>query len=112
MWDNKIDHSTYFGTNPVLIQGIQMLPIVSMTAYMRTPTFVKEEYARWFDDKSTFTNGYAWEAVIKAGQAVADPTASWRFFADPKYEVGRLWDDLGTPMSWYMWYAAALGAQT
>lgn len=109
MFENKIDHNTYFGKLPVLVHGIQMLPIVSTTAYIRTPKFVREEYERWFATGKAAEAGRAWQAVVMADLAVANATASWKHFADEKFNADWLFDDLGTSMSWYMWYAAALG---
>jgi endo-1,3(4)-beta-glucanase len=86
-----------------------MLPIVSTTAYIRTPKFVREEYERWFATGRAAEAGPAWQAVVMADWAVADPKASWKHFTGEKFQVGWLYDDLGTSLAWYLWYAAALG---
>jgi endo-1,3(4)-beta-glucanase len=109
MFENKIAHETYFGTEPVLVHGIQMIPILSTTAYVRSAKFVREEYERWFATGRAAEKGAAWQALVMADLAVGNPAASWNYFADEKFDVGSLFSDLGTSLSWYLWYSAALG---
>jgi endo-1,3(4)-beta-glucanase len=109
MHENKISHTTYFGAAPVLIHGIQMVPIVSTTGYMRSPKFVREEYERWFATGRAAESGAAWRALVMADLAVGNPAASWKYFSDEKFDIWSLYSDLGTSLAWYLWYAAALG---
>ena len=44
LFENKIDHTTYFGTNLEYIQMIHAIPIISASSFIRSPTFVKQEW--------------------------------------------------------------------
>jgi endo-1,3(4)-beta-glucanase len=71
---------------------------------------VREEYERWFATGAKIEDGgKPWQALVMADLAVGNPKASWRYFADSKFEVGWLYSDLGPSLAWYLWYAAALG---
>src|ERR1700712_1721424 len=49
LFENKCDHTTYFGTNIEYIQGIHMLPLLPSTKLTRPPKFVQEEWSTYFD---------------------------------------------------------------
>lgn len=44
LFENKIDHATYFGMEPQYIHMIHAIPITSASSWVRTPNFVKEEW--------------------------------------------------------------------
>lgn len=44
LFDNKADYATWFSADVYMIHGIQMLPVTPVTEYVRTPTFVQEEW--------------------------------------------------------------------
>lgn len=44
MFENKIDHTTYFGNKIEYIQGIHMLPLLPMSTLIRTAEFVQQEW--------------------------------------------------------------------
>ncbi|KAL5471763.1 hypothetical protein PMIN07_001411 [Paraphaeosphaeria minitans] len=48
LFENKVDHATYFGDAPHLVHGIHMLPLAPPSAYLRPRTFVKEEWDAFF----------------------------------------------------------------
>ncbi|ETK90025.1 hypothetical protein F441_06249 [Phytophthora nicotianae CJ01A1] len=44
LFDNKADYATWFSADEYMIHGIQMLPVTPVTEYVRTSTFVQEEW--------------------------------------------------------------------
>lgn len=48
LFENKIDHATFFGGQAEFVQGIQMLPISPITSYIRQNSFVAHEWATYF----------------------------------------------------------------
>jgi endo-1,3(4)-beta-glucanase len=109
MYENKIDHATYFGPEPVFVHGIQMIPILPTTGYIRSPKFVREEFERWFATGRAAEKGPSWHALVMADLAVGNATASWKHFSDEKFNLKSLDTNEATTLSWYLWYAAALG---
>jgi endo-1,3(4)-beta-glucanase len=106
LFDNKIDHTTYFGDVPEYVQGIHMLPIMPFSAYIRTPTLVAQEWADYF--KHTITTILSgWRGVLVANYAIVDPVAAWNFFDDVNFDPGLL--DGGASRTWYLAWSAALG---
>ncbi|KAK0742339.1 glycosyl hydrolase family 81-domain-containing protein [Apiosordaria backusii] len=79
LFENKVDHTTYFGTNIEYIQGIHMLPLLPHTPMVRRKGFVREE----------------WD------------TGAYEFFAGGGFDKG--WLDGGASLTWYLAYSAALG---
>jgi endo-1,3(4)-beta-glucanase len=41
LFENKVDHATYFGMNPEYIQGIHMIPQNPSSSLIRSPNFGK-----------------------------------------------------------------------
>ena len=48
LFENKIDHATFFGGESEFVHGIHMLPISPITSYMRPSSFVAHEWATYF----------------------------------------------------------------
>lgn len=44
LWGTKMDYSTWFGSNPEYIHGIQMLPITPISEELLEEEWVQEEY--------------------------------------------------------------------
>lgn len=107
LFENKVDHTTYFGTNIEYIQGIHMIPLNPSSAYTRTSSFVKEEW------NTHFANGVAdsvqggWKGILYANLAIIDPVTSYNFFANENFKSSFL--DGGASRTWYLAYAAGLG---
>ena len=108
LFENKVDHTTYFGTNIEDIEGIHMIPLNPASAFTRTQSFVTEEWNRYFA-----TNNYAanvtggWQGILYANLAIIDAKTSYNFFANPDFDYGSL--DGGASRTWYLAYAAGLG---
>ncbi|KAK2737703.1 hypothetical protein FQN57_007451 [Myotisia sp. PD_48] len=110
LFENKIDHATYFGMNLEYIQGIHMLPLLPNSAYTRRADFVREEWDAMFAANATLPADRVqggWKGVLFANLAIIDPEASWRFFSQDRFDLG--WIDGGASRVWYMAYAAGAG---
>lgn len=107
LFENKIDHTTYFGSNPEYIQGIHMLPLLAHSTLTRKQSFVSEEWSTWFDNGRADKVVGGWKGVLFANLAIVDPVTSWKFFNDEGFDETTL--DGGASRTWYMAWAAALG---
>lgn len=107
LFENKVDHTTYFGRNIEFIQGIHMLPLLPSSAYTRNPNFVAEEWHRFFDAGRVDLIQGGWRGVLYANLALIDPRAAWRFFSQAGFK--NEWLDGGASLTWYLAWAAGLG---
>jgi endo-1,3(4)-beta-glucanase len=105
LFENKIDHTTYFGANPEFIEGIHMIPLNPTSAYTRSRKFVQEEWERYFDDGRVDRVQGGWKAILYANYALINPQAAYDFFADPEFNTQL---DGGASRTWYLAYTAAL----
>lgn len=96
-FENKIDHTTYFGTNTEYIQGIHMIPITPISSYIRSPTFVKEEWdAIIASIVSSVDSG--WKGILQLNRALYDASSSYSFFSDSSFQTK--WLDDGLSLTW------------
>ena len=109
LFENKIDHTTYFGTNPEYIQGIHMLPLNPSTSLTRKPSFIAEEWETYFNSTSAYPASTidGWRGVLMANIGCIDPKQSWDFFAQEDFKG--VWLDQGASRTWYLAFAAAVG---
>jgi endo-1,3(4)-beta-glucanase len=105
-FENKVDHTTYFGTNIEYIQGIHMLPLLPSSALTRTSQFVTEEWDTYFSNGRVDSIEGGWKGVIYANWALIDPQESWSFFSQPNFNVS--WLDGGASLTWYLALAAGM----
>lgn len=106
LFENKIDHTTYFGANIEYIQGIHMLPILPSSTLTRTQSFVTEEWNTYFSNGRADAVEGGWKGVLYANLAIINPTASWQFFSQPSFDVS--WLDGGTSRTWLLAMAAGM----
>ena len=104
LFENKIDHTTYFGTNIEFIQGIHMLPLLPHTPLVRTPAFVREEWDTFFSNGRVDAVQGGWRGVLWGNYATLDPRGAYRFFGQGGFEAG--WLDGGVSLTWYLCYSA------
>ncbi|OWB85624.1 hypothetical protein B5S33_g4293 [[Candida] boidinii] len=105
LFDNKIDYTTYFGTNTEYIHGIHMLPITAASGLIRGSTFVQQEWEQKLSTLSeTLTGG--WASILRINQALYDPTSSYNFFASSSWDNSYL--DNGQTRTWGLTFSAAL----
>ncbi|PYH93888.1 endo-1,3-beta-glucanase Engl1 [Aspergillus ellipticus CBS 707.79] len=110
LFENKVDHTTYFGNNLEYIQGIHMLPLMPSSAFVRRENFVREEWNSLFASTapapaSSVTGG--WKGVLYANLALIDPGSAWDFFVQSNFDYS--WIDGGASRTWYLAYVAGLG---
>ncbi|KJZ78459.1 hypothetical protein HIM_01850 [Hirsutella minnesotensis 3608] len=108
LFENKVDHTTFFDPNIEAIQGIHMIPILPPTPFVRVPNFVREEWDAFFSNGRVDSIRNAWRGIIYANYATVDPRKAWEVFTSPNFDP--LWLDGGASLTWFMAYAAALGA--
>ncbi|KAK5174070.1 endo-1,3-beta glucanase [Saxophila tyrrhenica] len=106
LFENKIHHTTYFGSNIEYIQGIHMLPLMPFSTLIRTPTFVQQEWDAYGFATYAPTLGSGWEGVLMANLAIIDPETSYAFFSRTEFDYGLL--DGGASRTWYLAWSAAL----
>ncbi|KAI5205836.1 endo-1,3-beta-glucanase [Aureobasidium subglaciale] len=110
LFENKIDYTTYFGSNPEFIHGIHMIPAgFPFSGYIRTQKFVTEEWNAFFSNGRANVDG-GWRGILYGNLATIQPAASYAFFSDPKFDPAYL--DGGASLTWYLTYSAALGGST
>ncbi|QDS75982.1 hypothetical protein FKW77_004248 [Venturia effusa] len=107
LFENKLDHTTYFGSNTSFIQGIHMLPLNPSSAYTRSEEFVQQEWERYFEDGYLETVQDGWRGVLMANLALIDPERSFEFFLGEEFDWGFL--DGGASRTWYLAWSAGLG---
>lgn len=107
LFENKVDHTTYFGRNTEYIQGIHMLPLLPSSAFTRSRRFVREEWECYFARGRADAVVGGWKGVLFASLALIDAKASWDFFSQAAFDKGSL--DQGASRTWYMALAAGLG---
>jgi len=107
LFENKIDHTTYFGANDEYVHGIHMLPLSPVSPYIRKQAFVTEEWDTFFSRSRVDAVEGPWRGVLYANLAIIDPQASWKFFSNTTFDTENL--DSGASLTWYLTFAAALG---
>lgn len=107
LFENKVDHTTYFGNNIEFVQGIHMLPLLPSSALTRTRTFVQQEWDTYFSNGRADAADGGWRGVLYANLALSNPQAAWRFFSQDGFDVS--WLDGGASRTWYLALAAGLG---
>ncbi len=104
LFENKIDHTTYFGANIEYIQGIHMLPLLPHTPLARTPTFVREEWETYFGGGRADAVVGGWKGILYGNYATIDPRGAYAFFAQAGFDPS--WLDGGASLTWYLCYSA------
>ncbi|CAG7941982.1 unnamed protein product [Penicillium nalgiovense] len=110
LFENKVDHTTYFGANLEFIQGIHMLPLMPHSPFTRRKEFVRQEWEAMFAENASTPASKVeggWRGVLYANLALIDPKAAWEFFAQPNFDYN--WIDGGASRTWYLAFVAGLG---
>ncbi|KAF4457326.1 hypothetical protein F53441_716 [Fusarium austroafricanum] len=110
LFERKINHTTYFGDNIAYIEGIHMLPIVPSSAYIRKPSFVREEWDQYFaGNRSGALSSGGFAGHIYVNLAIADKAGaveSYDFMRKQTTDSPYL---SGSSLTWDLAYTAALG---
>jgi endo-1,3(4)-beta-glucanase len=84
-----------------------MLPINPTSPYIRSRTFVTEEWDTYFSDGRVNDASGGWRGVLWANYALVDPVAAYNFFAANEFDYGLI--DGGASRTWYLAFCAGLG---
>lgn len=84
-----------------------MLPLNPSSSLTRKPNFVREEWAKYFDNNRVNSVTDGWRGILMANLALIDPKTSYNFFADANFDPAYL--DGGASRTWYLAMAAGLG---
>ncbi|KAK3941592.1 hypothetical protein QBC46DRAFT_258081 [Diplogelasinospora grovesii] len=106
LFENKIDHLTYFGPQPEEIEGIHMLPLLPHTPYIRARDFVEEEWNTYFANGRAENIVGGWRGIVYANRATFDPKGAYAFFSTPGFDPS--WLDGGASLTWYLCYSAGM----
>lgn len=106
LFENKIDHTTYFGKNIEFIQGIHMLPLLPSSSLTRTRSFVQQEWDTYFSNGRADVVQGGWKGVLYANLALINPQAAWQFFSQAGFDAS--WLDGGASRTWYLALAAGM----
>lgn len=105
LFENKIDHTTYFGSNTEYIEGIHMMPLNPSTAYTRRRQFVQEEWDTYFSNGRAEQVTGGWKSILMSNLALIDAQSSYNFFSNPSFAETL---DGGASRTWYLAYTAAM----
>jgi len=109
LFENKVDHTTYFGSNQEFIEGIHMIPLNPSSAYTRPAKFVQEEWDTYFNNGRADKVEGGWKAILYANYALVNPRKAYEYFSNPEFDTQL---DGGASRTWYLAYTASLlGAQ-
>ncbi|KAI0477775.1 glycoside hydrolase family 81 protein [Xylariaceae sp. FL0804] len=105
LFENKCDHTTYFGNNIEYIQGIHMLPLLPFVKLTRPADFVSQEWAAFFNNGRAANVVGGWKGILYGNLATVDPASAWTFFTQSSFDPS--WLDGGASLTWYQAYTAA-----
>jgi endo-1,3(4)-beta-glucanase len=99
-FENKVDYATWFGGNMEYKHGIQMIPALPCTEYVRTRTFCKEEWdlIGGIVDRVIGEDSF-WGTILLWSQALFDRDAAFN-----KLKTSPV--DNGMSRTWNLYYAA------
>lgn len=112
LFENKIDHTTYFGAEPEYIEGIHMLPLMPHSPYIRDAPFVSQEWDAYFAPggiKPVSQVSGGWQGILMANLAIIDPVTSYNYFSNATGNFTYADLDGGASQTWYLAWTAALG---
>lgn len=106
LFENKIDHTTYFGANLEYIQGIHMLPLLPSTKLTRSANFVNQEWQTYFNNGRADKVEGGWRGILYGNLATVDQNTAWNFFTQKTFDPA--WLDGGVSQTWYQAYTAGM----
>ena len=84
LWATKIDYATFFGSSPIFIHGIQMLPFTPVTEDSLDYAFIKEEF-----EVIRGVDGDDWNPYKAMDQAIVEKEQAWTVAQGlVKYHIG------------------------
>ncbi|KAG0262994.1 hypothetical protein DFQ27_001989, partial [Actinomortierella ambigua] len=84
LFENKVDHTTYFSPRIECIQGIQMIPATPALPLIRTTKFVTEEWNKLLAPiVGSIKDG--WRSILMMNRGIIDKNEAWEYFASPDH---------------------------
>lgn len=107
LFENKIDHATYFGMNKEYIHGIHMIPLTPMSNFVRSSEFVTEEWNEMALGPLASSIDGGWKGLLMLNLAIHNPQQAWEFFSGKDFQMS--WLDNGMSRTWSLAYCAGMG---
>lgn len=104
LFENKVDHTTFFSPDIECIQGIHMIPLLAPTPFIRRPEFVEEEWNVFFSNGRIDDIRNAWKGIIYGSYATVNPKMAWEFFSSKQFDPQ--WLDGGASLTWFLAFSA------
>lgn len=104
-FENKIDHTTYFGTLLQYIQGAHMIPTTPISSFIRSPQFVQEQWSEMLQAIIDSVDD-GWKGILYLDYALANAQAAYDFFSSPSFKTQ--WLDNGQSRTWGLAFTKGL----
>lgn len=104
LFENKIDHTTYFGNKIEYIQMIHSIPIIPPSSFIKSPVFVRQEWEQILKNIVNDVND-GWKGIIMLNVALFDPNLAYNFFSVPNFNRDYL--DNGQSLTWSLAFSGA-----
>lgn len=103
LFENKIDYATWFSARTECKHGIHMIPVTSVSSYIREADYVREE---WDEKIAPVVDGIddGWKGILMQNRVLFDPKTSYEFFA--RQDFDQKWLDDGMSRTWPLAMAA------
>ncbi|KAG0045532.1 hypothetical protein BGZ83_009263 [Gryganskiella cystojenkinii] len=103
LFENKVDHTTYFSPRIECIQGIQMIPATPALPLVRRREFVLQEWESLLQDRvKEVVDG--WKSVLMLNYGTLNKSAAWEYFTQEDSKVPL---DDGMTRTWALFYVAS-----
>lgn len=80
-FENKIDHTTYFGNYESYIHGIHMIPVTAIYPLYKSKLFIQSEWDLVFKDGTNMPDNN-WRSILMLNYSLVDPELAFNFFND------------------------------
>ncbi|KAF9428133.1 hypothetical protein BGZ94_003291 [Podila epigama] len=102
LFENKVDHISYFSPRIECIQGIQMIPATPALPLVRRKDFVQQEWDALLRSRvDSIDDG--WRSILMMNYATLDKVEAWRYFTErPNVPL-----DDGMTKTWALFYVAS-----
>lgn len=103
LFENKVDYATWFSARTECKHGIHMIPVTSVSSYIRQADYVREE---WEEKLASIVDSIddGWKGILYQNKALFDPASSYAFFAQPNFD--NKWLDDGMSRTWSLAFPA------
>ncbi|KAF9129371.1 hypothetical protein BGW39_004211 [Mortierella sp. 14UC] len=108
LYENKVDHTTFFSPRIECIQGIQMIPATPALPMIRRKEFVKQEWERQLQARADEIDD-GWKSILMMNYGTLDKAGAWKYFAESARPVQL---DDGMTLTWAMFYVASLASHS